>query len=129
MTDVTYLQPGEFPPPMGPFSAGVRAGSHIFTAGQLPLRSDGTIAGDDITSQTRQCFANIRSVLEEGGLGLADVIKLTVWLRDIGDLGAVAEVRREFFTDPHPVSTTIEISRLPHADALVEIDAVAVDGR
>ena len=126
MSDIRFLQPPELPPPMGPFSAGVRVGELIFTAGQLPLDGDGSIVEGGIHSQTRQCFTNVRTVLAEGGLDLGNVVKLTVWLRNMNDLQAVAEVRREFWSDPHPVSTTIEISTLPHPDALIEVDAVAV---
>jgi 2-iminobutanoate/2-iminopropanoate deaminase len=127
MSETKFLDPTGLAPPMGPFSVGVLVGDMVFTAGQLPLGPDGRIVGPDIRSQTRQCFANIETVLADVGLGLSDVVKLTVWLRDIADLGAVADVRRELFTDPHPVSTTVEVSKLPNPDALIEIDAVAVE--
>lgn len=128
MDQPRFLQPAELAPPMGPFSAGVRFGDLLISAGQLPLGADGKVVSEDIRAQTRQCFENLRIVLEDGGLELQNVVKLTVWLVDISDLAAVADVRREFWSPPHPVSTTVEVSRLPNPDALIEVDAIATAG-
>ncbi len=128
MDQPLFLQPAELAPPMGPFSAGVRIGDMLVSAGQLPLDADGDIVSEDIRAQARQCFENLRIVLKDAGLELRNVVKLTVWLMDIGDLGAVADVRRELWSPPHPVSTTVEVSRLPNPDALIEVDAIAIAG-
>ncbi len=114
------------PKAIGPYSAGVRAGHFIFTAGQLgidPLTGD--FASDEIVGQTRQALTNLKAILEAAGASLKDVVKTTVFLRDMGDFGAMNAVYAEFFTEDFPARSAVQVARLPK-DAAVEIEAVAV---
>jgi 2-iminobutanoate/2-iminopropanoate deaminase len=122
-TDTILTQ--QAPAPIGPYSQGTKArGTLVFTAGQIALNpATGQIAGDDITTQTRQVLENIKGILEAGGSGLGAVVKTTVYLRDMTEFGAMNEVYGRYFTESPPARTTVEVSRLPR-DVRVEIEAV-----
>jgi 2-iminobutanoate/2-iminopropanoate deaminase len=99
----------------------------VFTAGQLPVDpKSGELVAGEIDEQASRAFENIRAVLEAAGSSLDKVVKLTVLLHDIGDLQGVAEVRRRYWSDPHPISTTFQAGRLPMEGALLEVEAMAV---
>lgn len=124
-----FISTDKAPVPMGPYSSGVTFDGICVTAGQLPIDpATGDIVDEGIVEQTRQTIKNLEAVLEAGGMALKDVVKLTVFLTNMDDLVPVASVRREFWNDPHPVSTTVECSRLANPKALIEIDVMAVGG-
>lgn len=127
MPTFEFVHPADGPAPMGPYSPGVVSPTIVLTAGQLPLDpATGEVPSDDIRDQARLCFKNLETVLREAGSSLRNVVKLTVYLRRMEDLVSVADVRREYWDPPHPVSTTVEVSALPKPDALIEIDAIAL---
>ena len=108
-------------------SQGIQIGNAIYTSGQVALDSDGNVLGQgDMKAQTRQALENVRSVLEAAGASMADVVKVTVYVTDISRLGETHEVRPDFFPDPPPASTGIEVSALAFPGLLVEIEAVAI---
>ncbi|HEY4084174.1 MAG TPA: RidA family protein [Burkholderiaceae bacterium] len=106
-----------------PFSPAVRAGDFVFVSGQVPANAQGEIVRGGIEAQTRQVFANLRSVLALAGCTLDDVCKATVWLHDARDFGSFNRVYLEEFSGNKPARSTVE-SRLM-VDAKVEIDVVA----
>lgn len=113
------------PAAIGPYSQAVHAGNVVFVSGQLPIDpATGAFAGDDIAAQTRQSLTNIRSILESDGLTMADVVKTTVLLQNIGDFAAMNEVYATFFEGDCPARAAFEVAALPKG-ALVEIEAVA----
>ena len=86
------------PAAIGPYSQGVRVGGFVFVSGQLPIDpATGEFAGEDIASQTRQSLANIQNILASDGLTMANVVKTTVLMKNIGDFGAMNEVYATFF--------------------------------
>jgi len=114
--------------PSGVFSHGVSVANArlIFVSGMLGRDATGRIAGPDIRTQTHQALRNIQAVLETDGASLADVIKVTVYIRDMSQFAAIHEVRAQYFkADRLPASTMVEISRFTEPDALIEIEAVA----
>jgi 2-iminobutanoate/2-iminopropanoate deaminase len=114
------------PQPIGPYSQAVMTlGGIIWISGQIPLKPDGSLAGDDIASQTHQVICNMREILKEAGCTLMDVIKTTVFLKDMNDFGKMNEVYGEYFAEKSPARAAYEVARLPK-DALVEIEAIAV---
>lgn len=120
----THNAPGA----IGPYSQGIAAGNMAFVSGQLPIDpATGAFAGEDIVSQTRQSLLNIKAILEENGMTMADVVKTTVLLADIGEFGAMNQVYGEFFTAPYPARAAFQVAALPK-NAKVEIEAVAVKG-
>ncbi len=111
--------------PIGPYSHGVAcSGSMLFLSGQIPLRADGTMVEGSIREQTEQVFANIRTLLSSQGASLANVVKATVFLKDMNDFAAMNEVYAEAFGEHRPARSAIEVARLPK-DARVEIEVVA----
>ena len=115
------------PRAVGPYSQAVAVDGWLFTSGQVHLEPSGTLIDADIGSQTRQIFANLRAVLTEAGASFSDVVKVTVYLRDMGDFKAMNEVYAEFFADGLPARSTVEVAGLP-LDARIEIDLVAKIG-
>jgi 2-iminobutanoate/2-iminopropanoate deaminase len=115
------------PTPLGPYSQAIRAGGFVFVSGQLALdpASGAPIAGD-IRVQTRAVLDAIAAILGAGGGTLADVVKTTVFLTDLGDFAGMNDVYGAAFRAPFPARSTVEVSRLPPG-LLVEIDAVALD--
>ncbi len=113
------------PAAIGPYSQGTFAGNLIFTSGQLPVTSDGVLILDDVAEATRQSLVNVRAVLEAAGARLDDVVKITIYLRDMADFAAVNEVYAGFFEDPAPARSCVQVARLPK-DAPIEIEALAV---
>ena len=113
------------PAAIGPYSQGVRVGGFVFVSGQLPIDpATGEFAGEDIASQTRQSLANIQNILASDGLTMANVVKTTVLLKNIGDVGAMNEVYATFFEGECPARAAFEVAAIPKG-ALVEIEAVA----
>lgn len=125
MSERRVLQPPSVPVPKVPYSPGVRRGNMVFTAGQVGQDKDGKLAGEDIRSQTRQTLRNVEAVLKEGGASLADVVKVTVFITDMANFGAMNEVYREFFPKDPPGRSTVQVA-LARPQFLVEIEAVAV---
>jgi 2-iminobutanoate/2-iminopropanoate deaminase len=112
------------PHPIGPYSQAMRFGDFIFTAGQIGLVPDGNLV-DGVAAQTRQALLNLRAVLQSGGASTDDVVKTTLFLRDMNDFAVVNQVYAEFFGDCAPARSTVEVARLPK-DALFEIEAIAI---
>lgn len=114
------------PRAIGPYSAGVRAGHLVFTAGQLGLDPEsGDLVPGGIEAETRQALNNLRSVLQAAGASLAEVTKTTVFLRDINDFSKMNKVYGEFFQENPPARSAVQVAALPKGGA-VEIEAVAV---
>lgn len=113
------------PAAIGPYSQAIHAGNMVFVSGQLPIDpATGAFAGEDIVAQTRQSLTNIKSILESDGLTMADVVKTTVLLQNIGDFAAMNEVYATFFEGDCPARAAFEVAALPKG-ALVEIEAIA----
>jgi 2-iminobutanoate/2-iminopropanoate deaminase len=113
--------------PVSHYTDAVRAGDLLFVSGCIAVDGDGQlVGGDDPVAQTRQVFANLVAALEAGGASIADVVKVTVFLTDVGDRAAVNEVRKEVFGEVRPASTLVEVSKLVLPGARVEIEAVAL---
>jgi 2-iminobutanoate/2-iminopropanoate deaminase len=114
------------PSPIGPYSQAVAAeGNFLFTAGQVAIDPQtGQFVQGDIKSQTRQVLANLKAVLNGAGASLGDVVKTTVFLKNMDDFGAMNEVYAEYFRDSAPARSTVEVARLPR-DAKIEIEVIA----
>ena len=116
------------PAAIGPYSQGVSAQlrSITITSGQLPIDpATGAFAEGGIAGQTRQSLENVKAVLAAGGFTMEDVIKTTVFLKDMNDFAAMNEVYATFFTSDPPARSAVQVGKLPK-DAMVEIEAIAV---
>lgn len=126
------IKTGKLADPAGHYSQALAVpakGVLVFVSGMTARRVDGTVAGvGDVEEQTRQVCENIRAALEAAGGTLADVCRVDVYLRNIGDRERVNKVRRQVFGSPPPASTMVEVSKLASPEYLVEISAIALIG-
>ena len=114
------------PKAIGPYSAAVKAGNLVFTAGQLGIDPEsGEFVPGGIEAETRQALLNLTAVLEAAGSSLGSVVKTTVFLRDMNDFGVMNVIYGEFFTGDYPARSAVQAARLPK-DGAVEIEAVAL---
>ncbi|MCD4803142.1 MAG: RidA family protein [Anaerolineales bacterium] len=114
------------PRAIGPYSAAVKTGNLVFTAGQLGIDPErGEFVPGGIEAETRQALHNLTAVLEAAGSSLACVVKTTVFLRDMNDFGVMNVIYGEFFTEDYPARSAVQVARLPK-DGAVEIEAVAL---
>ena len=117
------------PAAVGAYSQAVRAGDFVFVSGQIPLNPEtGEVVFSDIKEQTERILVNIRNILQEAGMGLEDVVKTTVYLELMDDLGRVNEVYGRFFGENPPARAAVEVARLPK-DVAIEIEAIAYKSR
>lgn len=117
---------GKLPEPISHYTDAVRADDTLWISGILPLDANGSlVGGDDAEAQAEQVLANLALVLHTTNASFADVVKVGVYVRRIGDRQAINRARQRRFGDARPASTLVEVSALAHPDALVEIDAVA----
>lgn len=112
------------PEALGPYSQAIRSGELLFLSGQIPLTPAGAMNATDARGQVNQCLDNIEAVLNEAGLTLADVVRTTIYLTDLGDFQAVNEVYAERFEEPYPARSAVQVSALPKG-VDVEIEAIA----
>lgn len=116
------------PAAIGPYSQAVRAGGLVFVSGQIPIDpANGTLVSGDIQSETRQAMQNLKAILEAAGSGLERVLKVTLFIADMGQFSAINEAYAAFFPQAPPARACVEVSRLPK-DVRVEVEAVALAG-
>ena len=113
------------PPAKGQYSPIVIGGPFVFLSGQLPLKPSGEFVEGDIQVQTKQIFDNIKNMLEEAGSGLDKVVKVGVYIEDMGDFGAMNEVYGSYFPTNPPARTTIAVKEFPPG-VKIEIDIIAL---
>lgn len=114
------------PAAIGPYSQATRAGSLVFFSGQIPLDPQtGELVGGDISVQARRAFDNLKAVCEAAGGSMDDIVRVGLYLTDLGQFAAVNAVMAEYFQAPYPARSTIEVPALPKG-ADFEVDAVLV---
>lgn len=116
------------PDPLAAFAIapGWRAGDLLFLSGQASISPEGVIVGEgDFDAQLAQTFSNIETVLAAGGSDLSKVVKVTIYLTDMGNFSKIVEARRKYFTAPYPADTVVEVNSLALAELMVEIDVIA----
>ena len=120
----TIIATDQAPAAIGPYSQAVRAGDTVYFSGQIPLdpATGGLVAGD-ITAQTRRVFDNLAAVAKAAGGSLAQIVRVGIYVTDLANFAAVNAVMAEYFQQPYPARSTIEVSALPKA-AQVEVDAI-----
>ena len=113
------------PAAVGTYSQATTNGDVLFTAGQLPLTTDGELLDDEsVAAQTEQALSNVESVLGTEGLDMGDVLKMTIFLQDIDDFEEMNETYAEFFDEDPPARSAIEVSNVPKG-AAIEVGAIA----
>ena len=116
------------PAAIGPYSQAVRSGGTIYLSGQIPLDpASGQLVDGDITVQARRAFDNLKAVCEAAGGSLDAVVRIGLYLVDLGQFAQINAVMADYFTAPYPARSTVEVSGLPRG-AVFEVDAVMVLG-
>lgn len=116
------------PAAIGPYAQGVQAGQMVFVSGQLPIvPATGELCGGTVGDMTCQSMKNIEAILKEAGCTLADVVKTTIFLKDLEDFAQVNASYAAFFPENPPARACVQVAKLPK-DARVEIEAIAVKG-
>lgn len=122
----TPINTDRAPAAIGPYSQAVRSGNTVYFSGQIPLDpATGEVVEGGIEAQARRAFDNLRAVAEEAGGSLDDIVRLGLYLTDLGEFGVVNSVMAEYFDAPYPARSTIEVAGLPKGVAF-EVDAVMV---
>ena len=113
------------PKAIGPYSQAVRVGNTLYTSGQTPIDpATGKLVHGDISAQARQVFENLKAVLAAADASFENVVRVGIYLTDLGNFAAVNEVMKQYFREPYPARSTIGVASLP-LGAQVEIDMVA----
>jgi len=114
------------PAAIGPYSQAIKANGFLFLSGQCPFDpATGAIVGTNAVEQATQVLNNMQAILEDQGLGFADVVKVTCFIKNMGDFGKINEVYAKYFQKDCPARSCVEVARLPK-DVQVEIEAIAV---
>lgn len=113
------------PAAVGPYSQAIDCGDTVYCSGQIPLDPQtGAVVEGGLEAQAHQMFRNVKAVLAEDGLGLENVVKTTVFMTDLGQFGALNAIYAEYFAEPYPARSCVEISALPKG-VLVECEVIA----
>lgn len=113
------------PEAIGPYSQGVIVGDFVYTSGQIPLNPVTGELVTDIKLATKQSMENIKAILEEAGTSLNNVVKTSIFLKDLNDFEAVNEVYGTYFIENKPARSCVQVAKLPKY-AVIEIEAIAV---
>ncbi|GAA0353423.1 RidA family protein [Bacillus horti] len=125
MTVKKVVQTNEAPQAIGPYSQAMQVGEFLFTSGQIPLNKEGELVEGGIQEQTKQVIENLIAVLAAAGYSLSDVVKTTVFIKDMNEFVALNETYESYFGSTKPARSTVEVARLPK-DVKVEIECIAV---
>ena len=122
----TAIHSEQAPAAIGPYSQATRAGNMVFFSGQIPLDpASGDLVEGGIEAQARRAFDNLRAVCEAAGGGMDDIVRVGLYLTDLSQFATVNTVMGEYFGQPYPARSTIEVAALPKGAAF-EVDAVMV---
>ena len=120
------IQTEKAPKAIGPYSQAIQAENLLFLSGQIPIDpKTGELVKEDIRQQTRRVLENLKAVLESQKLGLQDVVKVTIFLKDMGNFNQVNEVYATYFCSSPPARSTVEVAKLPR-NAEIELEALAL---
>ena len=120
------IQSADAPAPIGPYSQAVQAGNMLFVSGQVPIDpATGVLVQTNISEETQQVMKNLGAILQAAGSSFAQVVKCTIFIRDMSQFSAINEAYGKYFSENPPARETVEVSRLPK-DVNVEISCIAI---
>jgi len=119
-----FISTDKAPAAIGPYSQAVRVGNLLFASGQIPLDATGRLVEGGIEEQTHQVMRNLGAVLEAAGGTYRNVVKTTLFIKDMGQFAKINEIYASYFGDHRPARSTVEVARLPR-DVLIEIEMIA----
>jgi len=114
------------PKPIGPYNQAILTGKTLYISGQIPLDPHtGTLISDNIKSETKQVMTNIEEILKEANMGFDNIVKSTIFIKNMNDFSIINEIYGRYFVEIAPARETVEVSKLP-LDANIEISCIAV---
>lgn len=121
----TIINSNQAPAPIGPYSQATLANGILYVSGQIALdATSGDLINNDIEAETHQVMKNLQAILKEAGMGFENVLKCTIFVKDLNNFGRINETYGSYFTTNPPARETVEVSRLPK-DVNVEISCIA----
>lgn len=125
----TIIRTEKAPAPIGPYNQAIVAGNTIYVSGQIAIdAASGELKLGDLVAETKLVLDNLGAVLEEAGYGFGDVVKCSIFLKDMNDFGTVNEIYGTYFTSDPPARECVEVAKLPK-DVNVEISCIAVKAK
>lgn len=121
---VKIISTEKAPGAIGPYSQAVQVGELVYTSGQLPVDPKTGLVAEDVKEQAKQSLENVKAILEAAGTSMDKVFKTTVFIKDMNDFAEINEVYGQFFAEPFPARSCVEVARLPK-DVKIEIEAIA----
>lgn len=121
---IKVIESKEAPAAIGPYSQAIEINGMVYTSGQLPIDYKTGLMSTDVEEQTEQSLKNVLAILKEAGLDFSNIIKTTVFIKEMNDFPRINKVYESFFKDSYPARSCVEVARLPK-DALVEIEVIA----
>lgn len=112
------------PAAIGPYSQAIISGNTVYCSGQIPINPETGKIADGVAAQAHQVFKNIKNLLESAGTTINNVIKTSVFIKDMNDFATINEIYAEYFTEPYPARSCVEVARLPK-DVLLEAEVIA----
>ena len=122
---IKQISTNKAPAAIGPYSQALDLGNMVFLSGQIPIDPQTGNMADTVEAQAKQVLTNVQNILAEAGLTMANVVKTTVFLSDLGDFAKVNEVYASFFAEPYPARSCVQVAAIPKG-AKVEIECIAV---
>ncbi len=121
----TIISTDKAPTAIGPYSQAVRTGNLVFTSGVIPVDPQTGVIPEGAVNQAEQAISNLKNLLAESGCAMSDVIKTTVFIKNMDDFSNINEVYAKYFEQPFPARSCVEVARLPK-DVLIEIEAIGL---
>ena len=122
------ISSNDAPKAIGPYSQAVKAGGMVFISGQIPIDpKTGMVVQSDIKTQTKLVMENVKAIMTAAGFAMSDIVKATIYLKNMADFAVVNEVYGSYFPIDPPARATVEVSRLPK-DVAIEMDFIACKG-
>ncbi len=111
------------PAAIGPYSQAIKAGGFLFTSGQIPIDPATGNIPEGVEAQAEQALTNVKNLIEAAGASIDNVIKTTVFIKNMDDFGKINEIYAKYFTEPYPARSCVEVARLPK-DVLLEVETI-----
>ncbi|MCC8169266.1 MAG: RidA family protein [Oscillospiraceae bacterium] len=111
------------PAAIGPYSQAILSGNMLFTSGQIPINPETGEIPEGVEAQARQALTNVKNLIEASGGSIDNVVKTSVFIKDMNDFAKINEIYAEFFTEPYPARSCVEFARIPK-DVLLEIETI-----
>lgn len=111
------------PAAIGPYSQAITAGNMLFTSGQIPIDPETGNIPQGVEAQARQALTNVKNLIAAAGGSIENTVKTTVFIQNMGDFAKINEIYAEFFTEPYPARSCVEVAKLPK-DVLLEVEAI-----